>query len=170
MISSPIELPGTKITTKDLFGDLDTGTPGISLGNLRAAFSTEPIIITGVLVGSGGGQSSVITITINLGASAEAITTFTNKYGTITKKGNDKIEVVINEDKLGTTIGQIEETTNVDFTQILISFASSASPEDALLLNKLINNQLGKDLEEVKLGELAGRTFQANGFTVEFKK
>lgn len=58
----------------------------------------------------------------------------------------------------------------MDFSQILISFAESASPEVAKLLNQLINNQLGKALEDIKLGELAGRTFQANGFTVEFKK
>ncbi|UQD53487.1 hypothetical protein C0971_16765 [Bacillus methanolicus] len=169
-ISSPIELPGTKITTKDLFGDLDTGTPGISLGNLRAVFSTDPIKISGVLVGSGGVQSSEITITINLGASKEAITTFTNEFGTITKKGNNTIEVVINKNKLDTTIGEIEQKTKVDFSQILISFAESASPEVAKLLNQLINNQLGKALEDIKLGELAGRSFQANGFTVEFKK
>ncbi|MFE8701720.1 hypothetical protein ACFYKX_14035 [Cytobacillus sp. FJAT-54145] len=168
-IDSPIQFTGTNITTRDLFGSLDTGAPGIKMENMRAVFAGTPIVLTGVLVHSSGGQTSEITVTINLGVGQAAVTTFTNTFGTITKVGNDKITVAINSGQGSTTIGTIENSTNVDFSQLLISFNSDATPDDASSLEQAIRNRFAnKLLENITLGELKGKSFSANGFEIEF--
>jgi hypothetical protein len=80
---------GGLVTTTDLLGNLDSGTPGISLGSLRRVWGTS-VAITGKLTKSGYSDSSTITININLGTDGNApYTIIDNQYATAVKTGSN---------------------------------------------------------------------------------
>lgn len=177
-ISTPLKYPvsnGSLITTEMLFGALDTGTPGITMSNMRAAFLDNPINLTGTLVHTSGGESSTITIQIKLGkAKGTPVTSFTSDFGTITKNGlvsgKHKITVEIDPDKKDLTIGDIDSSNpnGISFTDLLLSFASSevdVTSDSGELASEIAARSL---LSGVKLSELAGRTFETTNYTVEF--
>lgn len=167
-IDTPIVLSGTTVTTKHLFGNLDTGVEGVNMANARAVFGSDPITLTGVLVNKVTSEESApVTITINLGIGKAALTTFNNAYGTITKQGNNTATVTIN--KTDVTIGDIEKTTNVSFTQLLLSFSSSQTSDAANTLEQQILKKFANTaLKDIKLGQLKGKSFSANGYEIVF--
>ncbi|WML46829.1 hypothetical protein RCG23_14410 [Neobacillus sp. PS3-34] len=183
-LSTPLEYNisnGTTITTKDLFGALDTGTPGITMQNLRSVFLNDDITLKGKLISDNGAKSDEITIVINLGTGTP-VSTFTNEFGKITKMGlvdsKHKIVVEVNPTKENTRLGDIYTApTKIDFAQLLLAFASSSILLDSDVVPANVEELKAKiaalinsgAFNDVKLGQLKGKTFSTSKFTVEFK-
>ncbi|MFJ8257613.1 hypothetical protein ACIQ4Z_10120 [Peribacillus asahii] len=182
-IDQPLNLPLNSgvLTTKQLFGSLDTGTPGISLGNLRAAFLDDDITIKGHVVANNV-ESDEITLTIKLGTGNSNVTTFTNEYATMTKKGQvdgkHELLVSIKPDKYSSTIGSIQSSSgaSISFAELLISFAASGVDYDsdqgsqASDLEDAIADKIKQDLiESIRLEQLVGKTFETDDYRVKFE-
>ncbi|MFE4523066.1 hypothetical protein ACFRCQ_13170 [Cytobacillus firmus] len=169
------------ITTGELFGSLDSGNDGITLSNLRAVFANKDLILEGYLQSPTGGKKDV-SFTIKFGPNTGTpATSFTNDYGTITKKGLDgnrhKVEVVINPSKSGVKLGAIQSNDKISFTKLIMSFAADSinftpdemSNNSGQLEDAIADRFLEGLLNDVTLGELVGKTFTTDDFIVEFK-
>ncbi|WP_075983045.1 hypothetical protein [Bacillus massilinigeriensis] len=152
-------ISGGTLTTKELF-PFDSGEPGITMSNLREAFSS--IELKGSFYSNGTQISDEITITIKL-RSTPAPSTYSNKYVSINKDlENNKITVSILDGSKKVT--EVLSEGGMSFVELLTFAAAGSSVELTNLENAIKTHLNGKgitDFTTATINDLKG--FGAGG-------
>jgi len=167
------------VTTKDLLGNLDNGSPGISLGNLRLVFGSGTVTLQGHLSKTGYADSSALTVTITLGPSTSKTTVIQNQWMTISKTDAKEVTVVINAGQENVTLGELTSGSNgFNFVNAVAAVAIgnitsyNGASTAADLQEKIAASVFGYVFNDIPLGKLVGKTITFgsgnNAYTVIF--
>lgn len=179
-LDSPITAPLTNgvVSTASLLGSLDTNQNGVSLGTLRMIFGSGTITLQGYLTETSYNNSPTVTVTINLGTSAAAVTSISNQWMTITKTGAAAVQVAIKSGAESETLGDMTKGSNFDFANVVsamlldnVKYTTNGLTATQLQQN-IINNVPGYVFDSIPLSKLMGKTisFGTNPtYTVTFE-
>ncbi|CAA7603169.1 Putative cell wall binding repeat 2 [Acididesulfobacillus acetoxydans] len=158
-------LSSGSLSTSTLLGALDTNHNGVSLGGLRMVFGSGPVTLTGYLTESGYNNSSVETVTINLGTpTTTPLTTLSNQWMTITKTAPYTVQVAIKSGQGSQTLGDLTSGSSFNFVNVVsamllgsVNYTSTGLTAEQLQA-AIASGEAGYVFDQIPLSKLMGKS------------